>query len=724
LEAADALGIDPGRIAKTMICRWKLSPLGTWAPVTVFVPGNADIDFLMLQSTLGVAVIEPVSRRDVQALTGFQPGAMPPVFLPAVVDQRLLTLPAADGNGVFVSGLTERGLYRLFLDADGHQTVRGIFRHLLGEFDEFQADEGDNGNSSSVLTPIFEPMMGAILTDDLAGDQGTKRHLWRGLFNWTKDLSRDAEEDIGYWMRRKEAGGDLREAGDNRFFGRFCSHLLAQWRNAATDDDKLRVFLAGTNLMLVVRAASMTRMVFPLAITTYDRSFFPFVPRQPQLDRWCFYDVWGHDSPAGFAKAVFEGHREHLRYCRLTQYTQVDISFVGDPRRGSHSQTGRALREGRLYCSWPDNVHARKRGLAAGQDVDEDLGIRSLFYLRLFPAGLQDLTGEEQQSSIYLFGVSPFSRWFFDPFPESPPANDVGLLRNERKLGGKAIQADHSHLLLRLSRELQSRVTTLRGPAQLMGDREAAELDKQLYVFDDLRRTARDESQMNIRVMATKTEHRVWWRILLDYDPADCSLRDILEQFRYENGNGIKGDRLSPRMFAVLDSGDDFTVHADSRCVLQLLGMLWKNCDDHGDASTCEIRMGRLAEERAVYLSIVNRLRGGCLDIRSYQRLRQRFPHSPAITSSPTPDVEGSRRGFGLLMVHLAFADRHGRAAAKDQVGERAIWIEYGLKRATLSEGRFAVRPVSQSPDGGIVASDITALRTHWESIIWFDEMR
>lgn len=728
LEAADALGINPARIAKTMICRWKLSPLAAWTPLTVFVPGDTDeIDFLMLQSSLGVAAVELLPRKDVRRITGFAPGAMPPVFLPAVVDQRLIDAPDKNGAGeIFVSGLTEGGLYRLFTQPGSTNGNRLIFGHLLGEFDEFLPEmSGCVRNPQPVLsTPLFEPLMGALLGGDFAAVDGSNVNLWRELFNWSKDFGADLEDDVGYWARRKDMSADRKEAGDNDFFARMCQAIARDACNAHTDEEKLRAFLAGTNLMLVVRAGSMTRMVFPLAITVYERFFFPFAARESRPSGWNLYELWGHQHHHDFTKTAPLNRREFLRYCRLTQYTQVDISFVGDPRRGSKSQTARTLREGVFYRASDDNIQERKRGEAAGQDVDEELGIRSLFYLRLFPPGSGDLDEDKHHASIYLFGISPFSRWFFNPFSSPPPEVNPSEWKIERANRWKTARLKRNHPLYGLSQKLQHRVAAVRGLAQLMGNQEAVELKKQTYVFDDLRRTAQKEARMDVRELVTKMPHGVWWHILLDYHATKCSLKKLVEQFR-KSGLGYQAGKACPTLFRLLTAPDDESVYADADCIVQILRELWQNCSEHGDAEHCEIHIGRWDEEGACYLALSNQLQGNCPDINSYLRLRQRFPHSSFDKGSAGNGENRPPRGFFLLMTDLAFAARAEPGAEATDAAPVDVWIAYGLKRSLVpGTPPYVMRPVARRPDGSLGAAPVGTIWKEWETRICFDLTR
>ncbi|MFZ4486542.1 MAG: YbaK/EbsC family protein [Candidatus Nanopelagicales bacterium] len=71
-EAADALGIEVGQIASSLIF------LADGAPVLVIASGGHRVDTQMLAAILEVAVIGKASADDVRAATSFAIGGVPP----------------------------------------------------------------------------------------------------------------------------------------------------------------------------------------------------------------------------------------------------------------------------------------------------------------------------------------------------------------------------------------------------------------------------------------------------------------------------------------------------------------------------------------------------------------------------------------------------------------------------------------------------------------------
>ncbi|HKG40497.1 MAG TPA: YbaK/EbsC family protein [Conexibacter sp.] len=74
-QVADALGLDPARIAKALLVRVD----GTTLAVVV-LPGNRRLDTEAVATALGAARVEMVGRAEVQSLSGVEPGAVTPLL--------------------------------------------------------------------------------------------------------------------------------------------------------------------------------------------------------------------------------------------------------------------------------------------------------------------------------------------------------------------------------------------------------------------------------------------------------------------------------------------------------------------------------------------------------------------------------------------------------------------------------------------------------------------
>jgi prolyl-tRNA editing enzyme YbaK/EbsC (Cys-tRNA(Pro) deacylase) len=101
-EAAEAVGCQPGQIAKSIVF------VADGEPVVVVASGARRIDPDALCQVLDCAEARPASAEEVRAATGFSPGGVPPFShgLPVIIDQALLDegrvwAAGGDGNTVF-----------------------------------------------------------------------------------------------------------------------------------------------------------------------------------------------------------------------------------------------------------------------------------------------------------------------------------------------------------------------------------------------------------------------------------------------------------------------------------------------------------------------------------------------------------------------------------------------------------------------------------------------
>ena len=97
-EAAAALDVDPGQIAKSLVF------LADGEPVVIVASGAHRVDVDQLALACDCAVIDKASPEDVRASTGFTVGGVPPFGhgLPVMIDEALLdydVVYAAGGDG-------------------------------------------------------------------------------------------------------------------------------------------------------------------------------------------------------------------------------------------------------------------------------------------------------------------------------------------------------------------------------------------------------------------------------------------------------------------------------------------------------------------------------------------------------------------------------------------------------------------------------------------------
>jgi prolyl-tRNA editing enzyme YbaK/EbsC (Cys-tRNA(Pro) deacylase) len=117
-EAAAALGVEPGQIAKSIVF------LTDGEPVVCVASGAHRVDIDLLALTCDCAVIEQATPDDVRAATGFPVGGVPPFGhgLPVLMDATLLeydVVYAAGGDGNTLFAVNPRKL----ADATGARIV-------------------------------------------------------------------------------------------------------------------------------------------------------------------------------------------------------------------------------------------------------------------------------------------------------------------------------------------------------------------------------------------------------------------------------------------------------------------------------------------------------------------------------------------------------------------------------------------------------------------------
>jgi prolyl-tRNA editing enzyme YbaK/EbsC (Cys-tRNA(Pro) deacylase) len=118
-EAADALDVEPGQIAKSLVF------LADGEPFVIVASGAHRVDVDQLALACDCAVIDKATPEDVRAATGFAVGGVPPFGhgLPIMVDEALLAYDevyAAGGDGNTLFAVNPREL----ADATGARLVR------------------------------------------------------------------------------------------------------------------------------------------------------------------------------------------------------------------------------------------------------------------------------------------------------------------------------------------------------------------------------------------------------------------------------------------------------------------------------------------------------------------------------------------------------------------------------------------------------------------------
>lgn len=107
-EAAALRGMRQNQMVKTMVLR-----LPDGSHVAALVPGDRDVDLRLVRTALGVRRLSWVARDEVEALTGYPPGAVSPVGIggvtqmladPALADEEELAISSGShGAGVRIA---------------------------------------------------------------------------------------------------------------------------------------------------------------------------------------------------------------------------------------------------------------------------------------------------------------------------------------------------------------------------------------------------------------------------------------------------------------------------------------------------------------------------------------------------------------------------------------------------------------------------------------------
>jgi Cys-tRNA(Pro)/Cys-tRNA(Cys) deacylase len=116
-EAAEALGVDPDRVFKTLVCAVKARL------VVAVVPVTGELDLKALASTLGVKTADLADSGTAERATGYVVGGISPIGqkrrLPTLIDQSVTRW-----DSVFISG-GRRGLEIELTPADLVAVTKG-----------------------------------------------------------------------------------------------------------------------------------------------------------------------------------------------------------------------------------------------------------------------------------------------------------------------------------------------------------------------------------------------------------------------------------------------------------------------------------------------------------------------------------------------------------------------------------------------------------------------
>ncbi|AOL17860.1 hypothetical protein BFU36_12170 [Sulfolobus sp. A20] len=104
-DASNSLGIDEGKIAKTVIV------IADNKPLAIFLRGNKRVNLEKVKEFLRVSEVRIAKAKEVRELTGYQVGGVPPIIegVETIVDLDL----ASDSDYVYCGGGDEKTLLRI-----------------------------------------------------------------------------------------------------------------------------------------------------------------------------------------------------------------------------------------------------------------------------------------------------------------------------------------------------------------------------------------------------------------------------------------------------------------------------------------------------------------------------------------------------------------------------------------------------------------------------------
>jgi hypothetical protein len=720
---------------------WKLwSGETTENYFTLFVPNDHVPDILSLKVLLGIPELRLMDTKaalpavmQAVAFDFHTAPIVPPIFPPFVVHRDLLYRAKGDPAEFYVWGTTREGLWKVEPPVDdsdkSHTSETGAathdvavaFQELLGAHDTYFLEASligedivePNGNhaawashSRQDLPPIAEEVLAWLIghvTDDPANALTFAR----------SDPARVSELGLAckYWDEPKSIHTD--ESGDNAYFGTLIRVLESVLPTGAGEASSPELHLAATNFLLAARLGDSTWMLFPRTLAVYSRTYFPFTTllQSPADLRHEPFRIRGREFPQDLDDYI--AARRFLEYCRLTQFTQVDISDLADPRPEVESQTGSVLRLRVPYVAFGDVVEERRKKKSLGTDVDDELGIRSLCYMRLLPSPSADLpptpVGQNQlggrtkissvQPLLYVFAHSPAPHWF------APTDSGDWAIRSTQWL--RDVPSGAVSSLWTVAHNEWERRTTLANMVRELREKRA----------DDEIVAATTE---RLGAVADKAHTVLFLEILSSYTPESEPLSALIESFtvgarscaitEYRLGGDSYDDKATFLRAVKESSLGRRRFRIDRVKLHKVLQAVAGNAAERGrgaEAHAAVLATREITDQRLVGIALLNRLpRSIVPTISQYRRHRQLVPDHYTQPGSFAP------RGMGLFLSRVAL-----RAMTQEGDGD-LVWLRVSLRRAG-DDAEHANRPVKQDPkDGSLIPWCVEDYRNVWEAML------
>ena len=105
MEAASYLGVEPGRVYKTIV----VTRQKRGKPILAFVPAPNEVDLKSLSQVLGEKKVQLATQRDAERITGLQTGGISPLALLNRGFQVVIDISAQLLDEIYISG-GQRGI--------------------------------------------------------------------------------------------------------------------------------------------------------------------------------------------------------------------------------------------------------------------------------------------------------------------------------------------------------------------------------------------------------------------------------------------------------------------------------------------------------------------------------------------------------------------------------------------------------------------------------------
>lgn len=766
--AARDLDCKSLRVARARLVRWKLWPGERhWNYFTLFVPDDAPTDLLSLKVLLGVSdvsLVEDAEEIDDETIRThlvptLAPPTVPPVFPPFVVHRDLLWHNADEPPGFYLWGTTNDGLWEVNCPSDSsedegsrsHCDVSAAFQELLGEYDTYflepsilgphptppsSNDAAWQSCSRQDLPPIAEQVLSWLI--QVGSESPDKLD-----FMLSDRQIKDTSDDESYWSWSKAERDE--QCGDNAYFAeiaRLLSPLMQDARLAGHRGRGSLHRLAAVNPMLAAGFGQSTWMLFPQTLTVYSRTFFPFAMGTSETGSLREGDIRLQPFLPGGSRG---GHwnvidrylatRRFLAYCRLTQFAQVDITDLADPRPYSPSQTATVLRGGKHYAAFKDirDLRGTDEG-SLGNEVDDELGIRSHCYVRLLPTGIDELAAEvptpqqafarlstAYQPLLYIFAHSLFREWF------QPILEHV----EELKTLQQQVPIVAATSLWILSHNEWERRTTLAHMVHELRQKASASADDAVSEFTDA-----------LGVAVDKAHTILFLEILSSYSPRLTSLKKLISDFTerslqcaltfaVDHLPETSRSRFLSNLSAAPINDQRFLVDADK--LEKVLLAIDSNAAERasgtgrkgGSPPHARLVVETRERERLVGISLRNDLPSNRLPtVHQYRRSRQLVPDHYLIERG---NGVLEPRGIGVFLARVALREITMRVADRIRTPNRRespivpepnpVWLRVSLIR--LQIGTRPARPVvRRESEGALSPRSLLEYRPTWEATL------